>query len=104
MKKREKTVEEVKYDELLKSVHEYLTDKYESITGFTNHKDFLACGFKDSDKERVKVRTYLSIPKEGQNKKVQSVPVLKTISEVLMKKKILHKIEVSRTSKIYYTN
>lgn len=100
MENVENTGVEVKYDILLEKVHKHLIEKYSTITGFLNHDDFLSCGFEDTQKERTKVNSYLSMPKEGE-KAVQSFPALKKIGENLMGMSLSSKITVTRTSQIF---
>ena len=65
---------EVKYDVLLKRVHDHIVENYKTVTEFLQHPDFVSCGFLDTDKERTKVNSYLSLPREGE-KMVQSLPL-----------------------------
>lgn len=94
---------EIAYSELLKMISSYITETYGSTVAFVNSEDFLKCGFLNTEIERRKIRNYLALPKEGEMKKVQSVPALSKIAEGLMNLSVKGKVNVVRTTKIYVT-
>ena len=87
---------EISYEELHKSVKQFVVKKYGNITAFINHKDFETCGWMEKDK--VKLMNLLSSDIQ------KSFVTLNKIAKNLMEIKLEQEIKTTRTTKIYLLN
>jgi len=86
------------YVGFLKKINSDLKEKYGSITKFLNSEDYKRCGLESENPK--KIAGYLSVPKDGNDKKVKSTPVSQKIAKFLGYD-IEVKIKVEKTVTIY---
>jgi hypothetical protein len=89
---RKRTAKKVSYYELLVFIRQYIDKKYGSVSQFYESSDWTKCGFKKTALEKAKIQNYLSLPKDGEDKKVVSVPAMTKLF------KGLFNIELSSTT------
>lgn len=90
----------VSYEGVLQYTHKKLIDKYGSITAFVGSEDYVGIGLEDTESGRANVLSYLSLPRNGGDKKVKSIPVIKTILKKIFNIEIESKVEVTRKTTI----
>lgn len=84
------------YEELLRYIRKHIDERFGGVTAFLNSDSFVNAGFVDTDKERAKMSTYLSLPKEGETSRVKSYPVLRKLYAHLLNIKVDSEIVVTR--------
>ena len=95
------TMIEVTYDELLLHINKYINKRFGSVSKFLLSKEADKLGFNESDSQRNKLMTYLSIPMEGKTKTVKSLPAIQKLYKALLNAKIESSVKVSRQTTIY---
>lgn len=95
---KEAVEKRIDYEFLLRAVNRVIEAKFGSVTQFLSSPEFKATGFKES--ERQKVYTYLSLPRDGGEKQVKSVPVMARLASKLLGIELEPHIEVKRTQVI----
>ena len=84
------------YEDLLRHIRKHIDAEFGGVTAFLNSDSFVDSGFVDTKKERAKMSTYLSLPKDGEASRVKSYPVLKKLYKHLLDVNVASEIVVSR--------
>lgn len=98
-KKAGNTLKKTTYMDVLRELNAHIIREYKSITGFTRSPAYTKCGF--SADEAPKIVNYLSLPKDGADKKVKSLPVMVILYRVLLSRKLSFKVIVTREYEIF---
>ena len=88
------------YDELLRFIRSHIDAEFGGVSKFLDSPTFEELGFPTDDKEKRKMFTYLSLPAEGEKKKVKSVPILAKLFRGLLEVELESKMKIVRTQLI----
>jgi len=93
---------EVEYYDLLVFIRAYIDSKYGGVAQFFETDDcHKKCGFKKTNEEKTKLMSYLSLPKDGESKKILSAPTMKKLFKGLFDVDVESKTVVTRTTLVF---
>lgn len=87
------------YEDLLLRIRTAITDKYGSLAKFIASDDFDAMGFEKNQAQ--KFYTYLSLPKEGVEKKTKSFATIQALFKGILEVELDSEIVTTRTMTIF---